>query len=95
MAGSLPVGFRRFTLLVFLIATSATAALAKSGKENRLPGEGTWRLRFRTLWAEGEGCGKDYMDVRVSSPSARKGGIARGGGCCPHALCVQSVWDVR
>lgn len=41
---------------------------AKSGKDSRLPGEGTWRLRYRTLWAEGSGCSEEYMDVQVLCP---------------------------
>lgn len=43
---------------------------AKSGKDSRLPGEGTWRLRYRTLWAEGSGCSEEYMDVQVLCPNA-------------------------
>ena len=55
-------------VLLVLIASAPHAATAKSGKDSRLPGEGMWRLRFRTLWAEGDGCGEYDMDVRVSHP---------------------------
>ena len=64
----------------FLIVFGAAAAAAKSGKEARLPGEGTWRLRFRTLWAEGDGCGEEYMDVQVCVFTGKLSHCVVGGG---------------